>query len=193
MRAAKRPAVNMFSMPTLGGEEQLMKLVGEYGGVERVMRDFRVSRELLGVWLSGRQEVPLTVLLALWWQGPAGFQQGFVESHWANQYNAFKVRQLEAVVAQVRELLGADHPALQLPEPERVGARADVEAIAAPVIAPKVRRKPGPKPKPGRVPRDPCSWIPTLVPAGSDEFEPPELEALGLYTVVLARHGVSGS
>lgn len=109
----------MFSFPKLGGRDCLVDLVNAYGGPTRVCKDFKLTRDLLDVWLTGRQEAPLTAFLAFYWQGPTGMQHGFSESHYANQYNVSRVREAEAkldrleqTLAEVVQLLDQSHPAL---------------------------------------------------------------------------------
>lgn len=55
-------------------------------------------------------EVPRTVLYALYWQGPEGFNQGFGESHWTHQATFARVQLLEARLLQHQLLLQAVAP-----------------------------------------------------------------------------------
>lgn len=76
-----------FSLPNCNTPGNLPYLVTAYGGPELVCRDLRVSRELLDLWLSGEVHPPFYFQIALWWQGPYGFSQGFAETHFANSRN----------------------------------------------------------------------------------------------------------
>lgn len=97
-----------FSMPAgMAGHQALAHLVREYGGAAVVAKDFRVTPQLLGRWLSGDLEAPFTFFLALWWQGPMGFRQAYSESHWTHDFVCFlrreavdRVELLERLIVQ---------------------------------------------------------------------------------------------
>lgn len=109
----KFPARAAFSMPRLSGHHQLRELVHQYGGRERVTADFHIAQQALDAYLAGVMEPPLSLLLALYWQGPMGFGQAFSETHFANLANVARARAAEAkldqyrtVVHQLRVVLG---------------------------------------------------------------------------------------
>lgn len=108
----------MFTVPThLGGPASLDHLVHIYGGKDRVCRDMKISRELLDVYLSGQQDPPFTVLLALYWQTADGFAQAFSETHMTHMHNfqmrrtaESRARLLNELIIKTAELIGLDHP-----------------------------------------------------------------------------------
>jgi hypothetical protein len=97
----KRESKSRFSLPRLGGAEQLRELVDDYGGLAQVARDLRIGDDLLNRYLCGQLEVPYSLLVALWWQTSYGFRQGFSESSWTHNYNTFLKRQAEARAQQL--------------------------------------------------------------------------------------------
>lgn len=99
-----------FSMPTLRGHDQLRQLVDAYGGREMVCRDLLLSPELLDAYLAGEMEPPRTLLLALWWQGPDGFNQAFSETHWTHQAMVARAHLAESRLQQHQLLLQAVAP-----------------------------------------------------------------------------------
>lgn len=118
-RKAEKPARTMFTLPDINGKEWLIDLVQSYGGPARVCADLRISRELLDKWARDDPPAPFTVLLALWWQGPAGFEQAFSECHMTHVHNygmrrlaEERVLRLETALTNISQLLGPDHPAL---------------------------------------------------------------------------------
>lgn len=110
MTEPKIPRRAAFSMPTLSGHEQLQDLVRAYGGSQRVINDFRIAPELLRAYLAGVMEPPFTLLLAVYWQSPYGFEQAFSETHWANQANYQRAQVAEAKLQQYSTLLELVRP-----------------------------------------------------------------------------------
>lgn len=109
----------MMPWPKVAGPSDLVMLISEYGGRERVAQDFQISLELLDKWASGELEIPKTVMLSIFWQGPRGMNLAFVESHWTNQFNCHRARVaeekallLELAVKDIAVELGFEHPAL---------------------------------------------------------------------------------
>ena len=100
-----RDSGRLFSMPRIGGAEQLKELVSDYGGIERVSRDFHIAPDLLNRYLVGQLEPPLTLMLAVYWQSSHGFRQAFSEAHWTHNYNSFKRRELEAKVEYLERVV----------------------------------------------------------------------------------------
>jgi hypothetical protein len=95
----------MLSMPRLGDAGHLADLVRAYGGEVRVCMDFRIAPELLRAYLDGVVEVPRTVMLAVYWQGPDGFRQAFVESHWTHQDTTFQLGQAKDWIGRLQSVL----------------------------------------------------------------------------------------
>jgi len=117
----KREHRSLMSMPVLAGAAQLRELVHVYGGFARTSRDFRIAESTLAGYLSGKHEPPYTLLLALYWQGPYGFEQAFSESHYTHQENWSKRRAAEERVAKfegyfesLREMLMARDDSIEL-------------------------------------------------------------------------------
>lgn len=108
----------MFTLPShLGGPESLDDLVRIYGGHDRVCRDLKISQELLHRYLRGEPDPPFTLLLALYWQTPDGFNQAFSETHMTHMFNFAMRRQAESrarllneLILKTVDLIGRDHP-----------------------------------------------------------------------------------
>lgn len=108
----------MFTIPShLGGSACLDDLVRIYGGHDRVCRDLKLSQELLHRYLRGDTDPPFTLLLALYWQTPDGFNQAFSETHQTHMFNFAMRRQAESrarllneLILKTAELIGLDHP-----------------------------------------------------------------------------------
>lgn len=124
LREPQRPLQTMFTLPRIDGAELFDELVMAYGGPERVARDLKLSPDLVARWRRADPEPPYTMLLALWWQSPHGFNQAFSECHWTHLHNFNLRRQaeerntlLEQTLQRVADVLGWDHPALNLAAP----------------------------------------------------------------------------
>lgn len=111
----------MFSLPSLGGAAQLIELVMAYGGPERVCKDLQISRELLDRYCQDNPPAPYTTALAIWWQGPYGFNQAFSEAHRTHLHNygmrlhaEERIRQLETTLTEIIIAIGPGHPAIKL-------------------------------------------------------------------------------
>lgn len=108
----------MFTLPShLGGPESLDDLVRIYGGHDRVCRDLKISQELLHRYLRGEPDPPFTLLLALYWQTPDGFNQAFSETHQTHMFNFAMRRQAESrarllneLILKTVDLIGREHP-----------------------------------------------------------------------------------
>ena len=94
-----------FAFPNLGGLRDCRNLVQDFGGIDRVCKEFKVSADLVNRYLSGQLEPPYTFLLALYWQSRYGFDQAFAESHWTHQYNCFKLAESQERVKQLERVL----------------------------------------------------------------------------------------
>lgn len=108
----------MFSFPeNLGGlDRELDDLVRWYGGRQRVCADFHIAEELLDAYLRYEIHPPYTLLLAIYWQGPFGFDHGFVESHPVHKHNIVMRRiaeeraaKLLTMVDRIVQKLGPEH------------------------------------------------------------------------------------
>jgi hypothetical protein len=95
----------MFSMPRIGGSDQLNELVADYGGIDAVSRDFHIAPDLLNRYLVGQLEPPITLMLAVYWQCSHGFRQAFSEAHWTHNYNSFRRREMEAKVEYLERVV----------------------------------------------------------------------------------------
>jgi len=90
----QRVTRTMFNMPILGGpERELGDLVNAYGGRQRVCTDFHITSELLDAYLRYELHPPYTLLLAIYWQGPYGFNQAFAEVDMTHLHN-FQMRRI---------------------------------------------------------------------------------------------------
>jgi len=115
----RQPDRTMFTLPQIYGKEWLIDMISAYGGPARVCADLRITRELLDRWARDDPPAPYTVLLALWWQGPMGFEQAFSECHPTHVHNygmrrlaEERVVRLQSALTNITELLGHDHPAV---------------------------------------------------------------------------------
>lgn len=118
------PERTMFSLPRIGGKEAWAHLVRTYGGVDRVAADLKMTIDLVNLYQTA-QDPPYAVLIALWWQGPHGFDQAFSETHWTHMLNFAakrnaeeRVQLLEHKLTSIANALGHDHPALLALEPK---------------------------------------------------------------------------
>lgn len=128
-----------FSFPNLGGARDCRNLVEDFGGIDRVCKQFKVAPDLLNRYLSGQLEPPYTFLLALYWQSRYGFDQAFAESHWSHQYNCFRLSESQEKVKSLERVL--EH-AVRLLEHRSDASGLLREAIDALKLAP-VRNPPG--------------------------------------------------
>lgn len=101
----KKETRSAFSFPKLGGDRDCKHLVSDYGGIDRVSKDFKVSVDLVNSYITGQLEPPYTFLLALYWQSTYGFSQAFAESHWSHQYNCFRLAESQEKVKSLQRTL----------------------------------------------------------------------------------------
>lgn len=128
-----------FSFPRIGGARDLRHLVEDFGGIDRVSKDFKISVDLLNRYISDQLEPPYTLLLALYWQSRIGFEQAFADSHWSHQYNSFRLAESQEKVKSLERVL--EH-AVRLLEHRSDAASLLREAIDSSALLPAAPKVP---------------------------------------------------
>ncbi|EYC52875.1 hypothetical protein AZ34_10540 [Hylemonella gracilis str. Niagara R] len=129
--------------PRLGtSPKELEQLVRDLG-FNYALKILEVSERTLRRWLDGQGRIPAAAMQALYWLSSDGFQDAFLDSHWAHQHLVTKVHELEAQLETVR----SERDELQT-EMEAVLAQLSAELAPPAVSAPAQR--PTEKPLPHR-------------------------------------------
>lgn len=88
--------------PRLGTSPKELEPLVRNLGFNYALKILEVSERTLRRWLDGKGRIPSTAMQALYWLSSDGFQDAFIDSHWAHQHLVLKTHELEAELVTVK-------------------------------------------------------------------------------------------